>query len=59
MSTEPLERSVALAMALSMSFLTGAAAARRVNCSVLMALATGMPRTSAATTVIFRGAMRR
>src|SRR5437868_13014575 len=59
MSTEPLLRSVAFAIADSMSFFTGFAAARLVYCRMLTAAPTGLPRTSAATTETFRGAMRR
>src|SRR5581483_1868634 len=59
MSTEPLLRSVAFAIADSMSFFTGFAAARLVYCRMLTAAPTLLPRTSAATTETFRGAMRR
>src|SRR4051812_311679 len=59
MSTDPLERSVAFAIADSISFFTGRAAARLVNWRMPTAWPTDLPRTSAATTETFRGAMRR
>src|SRR5205085_1908613 len=53
------ERSLAFAIADSISFFTGFAAARAVNCRMLTAWPTDLPRTSAATTLTLRGAMRR
>src|SRR5262245_51738710 len=59
MSTSPLERSVALAMALLISFSSGLAACLRVNLRMFSAAPTCLPRTSAATCPTFRGATRR
>src|SRR4051812_46083416 len=59
MSTWPLERSVALAIALLISFSSGLAACLRVNLRMFRAAPTGLPRTSDATCPTFRGAMRR
>src|SRR3954468_4194189 len=59
MSTSPLERSVALAMALLISFSSGLGGLLRVNLRMFRAAPTCLPRTSAATTPTFRGAMRR
>src|SRR5262249_29375321 len=58
-STSPLERSVALAMALLISLESGLAACFRVNLRMLRAAPTCLPRTSAATCPTLRGVMRR